>query len=88
MKTKTKPNRSHFDVNDLASDIKGRSVRGGAATILGQGVRFVVHTLSTVVLARLLVPADFGLITMVAAVTVFVSLFGDIGLSMATVQRD
>jgi len=88
MKTKTKPNRSHFDVNDLASDIKGRSVRGGAATILGQGVRFVVHTLSTVVLARLLVPADFGLITMVAAVTVFVSLFGDIGLSMATVQRE
>ena len=39
------------------------------------------------VLARLLTPQDFGLIAMVTAVTGFVALFKDAGLSMATVQR-
>ncbi|MFC1542116.1 lipopolysaccharide biosynthesis protein, partial [Candidatus Latescibacterota bacterium] len=39
------------------------------------------------VLARLLTPEDFGLIAMVAAVTGFVMMFKDMGLSMATVQR-
>ena len=42
---------------------------------------------STVVLARLLTPQDFGLIAMVTAVTGFVVMFKDMGLSMATVQR-
>ena len=40
------------------------------------------------VLARLLTPADFGLIAMVVAVTGFAALFKDAGLSMATVQRE
>lgn len=42
---------------------------------------------STVVLARLLTPQDFGLIAMVTAVTGFVVMFKDMGLSMATVQK-
>ena len=40
-----------------------------------------------VVLARLLAPADFGLVGMVTAFTGFLGLFRDAGLSMATVQR-
>jgi len=42
---------------------------------------------STIVLARLLTPQDFGLIAMVTAVTGFVMMFKDMGLSMATVQK-
>jgi len=38
------------------------------------------------VLARLLTPEEFGLIAMVTAVTGFVMMFKDMGLSMATVQ--
>ncbi|TKJ38342.1 MAG: lipopolysaccharide biosynthesis protein [Planctomycetes bacterium B3_Pla] len=52
-----------------------------------QGVRFFLQMGSTVVLARLLTPQDFGLIAMVAAVTGFVAMFKDMGLSMATVQK-
>lgn len=69
------------------ADLKGRSVRGGAVTLSAQGVKFVLQLCSTAVLARLLTPADFGLIAMVAAFTGFVVLFNDLGLSMATVQR-
>lgn len=52
-----------------------------------QGAQFVLHLGSTVVLARLLTPHDFGLIAMVTAVTGFVAMFKDLGLSMATVQK-
>jgi O-antigen/teichoic acid export membrane protein len=79
--------QSPFDTEHLKSDIKSRSLRGGAATILGQGARFCIQMVSTVVLARLLVPADFGMVAMVTAITRFAGIFGDIGLSMATIQK-
>lgn len=78
---------SPFETKHLTQDIKERSVRGGIAALLGQGAHFVIHTASTMVLARLLTPADFGLIAMVAAVTGFANLFKDLGLSTATVQK-
>lgn len=82
-KSKTDP----FDNAHLMADIKGHSVRGGAVNVGAQGIKFVLHTVSTAILARLLTPADFGLIMMVAAFTEFVNLFKDLGLSTATIQR-
>ena len=78
---------AHFRTDHLLADLKGRTVRGGAVTLGAQAVKFVLQLVSTAVLARLLTPNDFGLIAMVAAFTGFVSLFNDLGLSMATVQR-
>lgn len=80
--------RSPFDTQHLKTDLKGRSVRGGTVTIVGQSLRFVIQTFSTMILARLLAPADFGLIAMVAAIVGFAALFKDLGLSMATIQKD
>lgn len=77
----------HFRTDHLMSDLKGRSIRGGAVTLSSQALKFILNAGSTAVLARLLTPADFGLIAMVAAFTGFVALFRDLGLSMATVQR-
>jgi len=71
----------------LQADLKGRSVRGGALTVASQGAQFAIQTISTVVLARLLTPVDFGLVAMVTAVTGLASAFGDFGLSEATIQR-
>lgn len=83
----TPSSNSPFNTEHLHGDLKSLSVRGGAATVLGQGARFVIQVGSTMVLARLLAPADFGLIAMVMAVTGFAALFKDLGLSMATIQR-
>lgn len=55
--------------------------------MLAQIGRQIVSMCSTVVLARLLTPQDFGIIAMVTAVTGFVAMFKDMGLSMATIQR-
>src|ERR1700730_8441846 len=68
-------------------DLKGKTARGALVSGFGQGANFVLRIGSTMVLARLLVPADFGLVGMVTACTGFLGLFRDAGLSMATVQR-
>ena len=77
---------SSFSTHHLHADLKGRSVRGGFWTLSSQGAQFLLQTVSTVVLARLLMPADFGLVAMVTAVTVLGQAFADLGLSEATIQ--
>lgn len=68
-------------------DLKGKTARGALISTFGQGANFVFRMGSMVVLARLLAPADFGLVGMVTACTGFLGLFRDCGLSMATIQR-
>ena len=70
-----------------ARDAKRRSVRGGVTTVMSQALKFTVRTGSMMVMARLLSPEDFGLQGMVVAMTGFLSLFRDAGLSAVTVQR-
>jgi PST family polysaccharide transporter len=69
------------------ADLKRKSVVGGIAAVSAQGAKFVVQTATTMVLARLLSPEDFGLMGMVVVVIGFLGLFRDAGLGMATVQR-
>jgi PST family polysaccharide transporter len=76
-----------FDTEHLKSDLKGRSVRGGAVTMTAQVAQFLLQTGSTVVLARLLTPHDYGLVAMVTAITAFAALFKNMGLSAATIQK-
>jgi O-antigen/teichoic acid export membrane protein len=70
-----------------ANVLKRDTTRGALFSIGGQVAGFVLRTGSMVIMARLLTPKDFGLVGMVAAVTGFLGLFRDLGLSMATVQR-
>jgi len=77
----------YFRTDHLKADLRARSVRSGTVTLFAQGTRLVLQMVSTIVLARLLTPQDFGLIAMVTTVTGLVAVFKDMGLSMATVQR-
>ena len=80
-------NEQYFCTDHLKDDLKGHSVRGGAITIAAQASKFILQMGSTVVLARLLAPEDFGLIGMVTVVIGFAGLFKDLGLSTATIQK-
>lgn len=71
----------------LHADLKGRSVRGGVLSVVAQGAQFLLQTVSTLTLARLLTPTDFGLVAMVTAVTAIAAGFADLGLTEATIQR-
>ena len=77
----------YFNTDNLKSELKQRSIRGGAVTILAQGSKFVLQMGSTIILARLLLPEDYGLIGMVTVAIGFAKLFKDLGLSNATIQK-
>jgi PST family polysaccharide transporter len=55
--------------------------------LAAQVAKFVIQLASTAILARLLMPADFGIVAMVTAFTGLLWLLGDMGLAGATIQR-
>lgn len=69
------------------SVIKSRIARGGLAVGVSTTLRSLLELGATLVTARLLTPADFGLVGMVLAVIGFVDMFKDLGLATVTVQR-
>jgi len=62
-------------------------VRGGLAVGGVQSAQFALNLISTAILARLLVPGDFGLIAMATSVSNLLALILDLGLGSATVQK-
>lgn len=68
-------------------ELKRRSVHGAAATVFAQGIRFVLQFGSQVMLARMLAPAEFGLVAMVTPIVGFLQMFSEMGLLPATVQK-
>ena len=68
-------------------DIRGRVIRGGAVKLISQLAVTVLRIGYVAVMARLLSPADFGLLAMVTVVTGFLDVFATGGLSSATIQR-
>lgn len=76
-----------LSTDHLRDDLKGRSVRGGALSVVAQVSQILLQTVSMVVLARLLMPSDFGLVAMVTGITAIAVGFADLGLTEATIQR-
>lgn len=86
--TPVDPKAKYFATEHLKQDLRGRSVRSGLITLVSSAAGFVISMTATAVLARLLDPTDFGLISMVSVIVSFIVLFKDMGLSMATVQQE
>ncbi|MGE9293090.1 MAG: lipopolysaccharide biosynthesis protein [Puniceicoccales bacterium] len=84
----TRPSDRYFSDKDVLKDIGKRTARGGVIMLLGQGVRLVLQMGSTIALARLLTPTDFGLVGLVTVLIGLIVLFRDFGLTQATVQRE
>lgn len=76
-----------FDTRHLQTDLKKRSLRSGAVTLTSQGLMFVIQLGSTMILARILTPQDYGMMAMVVSITGLAAILNNLGLSMATVQR-
>ena len=61
--------------------------RWAVLSVAAQAIKAVLLFGSQVVLARLLSPIDFGIVAMCAPIFSFLSIFNDLGLSQATIQR-
>ncbi|MFO6464233.1 lipopolysaccharide biosynthesis protein [Jannaschia sp. KMU-145] len=70
------------------SSFSGTVLRGSLHTGLSQVVTVGCQVLSVIVLSRLLGAGDFGLVAMVGPVIVLVSIFKELGLMQAIVQKD
>jgi PST family polysaccharide transporter len=78
---------AYFHDSTRGSDLHQRSLRGGAMAMISQGGNVATQIISTIVLARILVPEDFGLVAMVSAITGYVAVFVDLGTRDAVAQR-
>ncbi|MBV8857715.1 MAG: lipopolysaccharide biosynthesis protein [Acidobacteria bacterium] len=86
--TNTSKAAEHLRTDDVRAELGARTARGGAVTMVSQGLRFGVMIVMTAILGRLLTPHDYGLVGMVGIVMGFVALFKDLGLASATIQRE
>jgi PST family polysaccharide transporter len=71
----------------IRKNLRASSVRAAASTGAAGFGDFVIRLGSTAILARLILPEDFGLVMMVTAVTAIADQLRELGLSAATVQK-
>jgi PST family polysaccharide transporter len=62
------------------------AIRGATATVSASGLGLAVQVVSTVMLARLLTPADFGVVAMVSTFGLLLGNFGLNGFTEAVIQ--
>jgi O-antigen/teichoic acid export membrane protein len=85
--TPADPNQ-HVRTDSLQTNLKGRSLRSGLITFIAQPVKLAIGIGSTALLARLLTPADFGLLAMVTPLLLLVDSLSNLGLETATIQQE
>ena len=68
-------------------ELRRLAVRGAAATVSAAALSLVAQVISTVILARLLTPDDFGVVTMVTTFTLLLMSFGVNGFHEVVIQR-
>jgi O-antigen/teichoic acid export membrane protein len=68
--------------------LRRSAVRGAGAAIAGSASSFAVQIGSTVILARLLTPSDFGIVTMVTTFSLLLRSVGQNGFPELIMQRD
>ena len=74
-------------LQDGSGQLARRSVRATIATTVAAGLDFAVRLGSVAILARLVSPADFGVVMVAGAAVAIAEQFRDLGLSTATLQR-
>lgn len=70
-----------------SSELRRHAVRGAAATISAAALGLGAQVISTVFLARLLTPADFGVVTMVTTFSLLLMGVGTNGFEETVIQR-
>jgi len=85
-----KPFQPNGSFQSIASGDKLRrsAVRGAGAAIAGSAGNFALQIGSVVILARLLTPSDFGIVTMVTTFSLLLRSFGLNGFTELIMQRE
>ena len=88
-KSNNKLNRqSIIKSNDLQQGIRKKIIVGAGFSVFAQTANYTIQTIGTIIMARLLVPEDFGLVTMVVTFSLLIQNFGLNGFTEAVVQSE
>lgn len=75
------------DGDEVADSNLGRAtLSAGAYTMVSQLLMTLIRTIGLMVLARIIVPEQFGLVAQVAAIVGLTNLIGDFGISVPIIQ--
>jgi len=74
--------------NKFTTNIKTNAIKGAGANIIAQIVTQIAHIIGVIILARLLKPRDFGLVTMVSAFSLLFMNFGINGFTEYIIQKN
>ena len=77
-----------FLSDDKIAGLRREAIRGAGANIAGAASSFVLQIGSVVILARLLTPADFGIVTMVSTFSLLFCNFGLNGFTELILQKE
>src|ERR1017187_4474950 len=69
-------------------EVQRLAIRGAGVTVACSGLGLAVQVIATIVLARLLAPADFGLVAMVSTFSLLPTNFALNGFTEAIIQRE
>jgi PST family polysaccharide transporter len=77
----------YFGENRPGEDLTARSLRGGVVSLVSRAINAFVQVASVIVLARLLSPEDYGLVSMVSVIIGIAPLLIDLGTRDAVIQQ-
>jgi PST family polysaccharide transporter len=72
----------------LKHGMRKRVIAGAGFSVFAQTANYAIQTVGTIIMARLLLPEDFGLVTMVATFSLLIQNFGLNGFTEAVVQSE
>jgi PST family polysaccharide transporter len=80
--------KGEFRAAPSDESLRRLTVQGAGVSLLSQALGLAVQMIATVVLARLLTPSDFGVVTMVTTFSLLFANFGLNGFTEGVVQRE
>ncbi len=86
-KSKLSDHQVYFSTDHLKTGLKTRALRGASITVAAQACTYGIGTVGTIIVARLLSPHDFGLVTMVLAFSILLQSIASNGFFEAAVQK-
>lgn len=78
----------YFSTDDLNPQLKRLAIRGTGAAVFAQTFNHGIQIVGTIILARILTPGDFGLVTMVIVISLLLANFGGNGFTEAIIQEE
>jgi len=82
------PDASMLTTEHLKEGLKKKALVGASFSVLAQTLNYGIQTVGTIILARILTPEDFGLVSMAATFCLLVQNYGINGFREAIIQRE